>query len=135
MFQKIKEKKQQLVRFLFGSFTATALMFTFQACYGMPPQNDFDATIQGVVKSADMGEPIKDICVRTDDGQLVHTDTNGIFQLSCPSYFQTILIHFKDEDGAASGSYQDLDTLLEYSAITDNITILLEKRNDNQQEE
>ena len=55
MFQKIKEKKQQLVRFLFGSFTATALMFTFQACYGMPPQNDFDATIQGVVKSAEKG--------------------------------------------------------------------------------
>lgn len=133
MFQKIKDKKQQLVRFLFGSFTATALMFTFQACYGMPPQNDFDATIQGVVKSAETGEPIQGITVYGAGNDLfVQTGANGTFELPVHFGNSQYLIRVKDEDGAENGSYQDLDTLLDASVLTDGVAILLEKRNDNQ---
>ncbi|MCQ2283343.1 MAG: carboxypeptidase-like regulatory domain-containing protein [Bacteroidales bacterium] len=133
MFQKIKEKKQQLIRFLFGSFTATALMFTFQACYGMPPQNDLDATIQGTVKSAETGEPIQGITVcGTRNDLFVQTGANGNFQLPVHFGSDQYLIHIKDEDGTENGSYQDLDTLLDASVLTDGVTILLEKRYDNQ---
>lgn len=133
MFQKIKEKKQQLVRFLFGSFTATALMFTFQACYGMPPQNELDATIQGVVKSAETGEPIQGITIfGASDDLFVQTGVNGTFQLPVHFGNSQYLIHVKDEDGAENGSYQDLDTLLDASVLTDGVTILLQSRSDNQ---
>ena len=133
MFQKIKEKKQQLVRFLFGSFTATALMFTFQACYGMPPQNELDATIQGVVKSAETGEPIQGITIfGASDDLFVQTGVNGTFQLPVHFGNSQYLIHVKDEDGAENGSYQDLDTMLDASVLTDGVTILLQSRSDNQ---
>lgn len=133
MFQKIKEKKQQLVRFLFGSFTATALMFTFQACYGMPPQNELDATIQGVVKSAETGEPIQGITIfGASDDLFVQTGVNGTFELPVHFGNSQYLIHVKDEDGAENGSYQDLDTLLDASVLTDGVTILLQSRSDNQ---
>ena len=36
----LRQKKQKILRFLFGTFSATALMFTFQACYG-PPQGGY----------------------------------------------------------------------------------------------
>ena len=39
------QKKQRLLRFLFGTFSATALMFTFQACYG-PPQRQYPDEIE-----------------------------------------------------------------------------------------
>lgn len=133
MFQKIKEKKQQLVRFLFGSFTATALMFTFQACYGMPPQNELDATIQGVVKSAETGEPIQGITIfGASDDLFVQTGVNGTFELPVHFGNSQYLIHVKDEDGAENGSYQDLDTMLDASVLTDGVTILLQSRSDNQ---
>lgn len=37
IMKNISQKKRRLLRFLFGTFSATAIMFTFQACYG-PPQ-------------------------------------------------------------------------------------------------
>ena len=33
---KLRQKKQQVLRFLFGAFSFTAVMLVFQACYGPP---------------------------------------------------------------------------------------------------
>ena len=32
----MQQKKQQVLRFLFGAFSFTAVMLVFQACYGPP---------------------------------------------------------------------------------------------------
>lgn len=33
---KLRQNKQQILRFLFGTFSFTAVMLVFQACYGPP---------------------------------------------------------------------------------------------------
>ena len=33
---KLRRNKQQILRFLFGTFSFTAVMLVFQACYGPP---------------------------------------------------------------------------------------------------
>lgn len=112
MFQKIKEKKQQFLRFLFGSFTATALMFVFQACYGMPNDTLY-IYVQGTVVSDVTGEPIPNIEVRSNtSSDTVRTDEMGQFFITVPS--RTIPnLTFKDIDQAENGQFAPLDTILE----------------------
>ena len=78
IIQALKTKKQQVLRFLFGSFSATAIMFTFQACYGMPPaQNVY---IRGTVVDAGTGEPVEGLMVGLPEYGLTDTtDANGTF--------------------------------------------------------
>lgn len=112
MFQKIKEKKQQLLRFLFGSFTATALMFVFQACYGMPNDTLY-IYVQGTVVSDVTGEPIPNIEVRSNtSSDTVRTDEMGQFFITVPSMTIPNLT-FKDIDQAENGQFAPLDTILE----------------------
>lgn len=35
---KLRQKKQQILRLLFGAFSFTAVMLVFQACYGPPSE-------------------------------------------------------------------------------------------------
>lgn len=112
MFQKIKEKKQQFLRFLFGSFTATALMFVFQACYGMPNDTLY-IYVQGTVVSDVTGEPIPNIEVRSNtSSDTVRTDDMGQFFIAVPSMTIPNLT-FKDIDQAENGQFAPLDTILE----------------------
>ena len=79
MFKYLKEKKRKLLRFLFGSFSFTALMFTFQACYGMP-ERSVEADIQGRVTDMETGEPVEGLQVTSDIVGLADTtDRNGQF--------------------------------------------------------
>ncbi|MBQ1780620.1 MAG: hypothetical protein II001_04220 [Bacteroidales bacterium] len=79
MFKYLKEKKQKLLRFLFGSFSFTALMFAFQACYGMP-ERDIEVAIQGRVTDFETNEPIEGLEVTSDIVGLTDTtDQNGQF--------------------------------------------------------
>ena len=113
---KLRQKKQQTLRFLFGSFSATALMFTFQACYGMP--DNYRYVMTGKVVSESTEEPIPDIRVIAERNgvmmdEIVSTDTNGYFTLNVGLMrLDSVNVHLKDEDGENHGSYADLDTLM-----------------------
>lgn len=111
MFKKIQLKKQQLLRAIFGSFTATALMFVFQACYGMPNE-DFLLCIHGQVISEKTGAPIPNIEVQSNaNGTIVRTDAQGQFDIDVP-FQEQLGLTFRDIDQAANGQYATLDTVL-----------------------
>lgn len=113
---KLRQKKQQILRFLFGSFSVTALMFTFQACYGMP--DNYKYPVEGKVVSESTDEPIPDIRVIAERNgvmvdEIVSTDANGHFDLFVEAMkMDSVNIHLKDEDGENNGLYADLDTVL-----------------------
>ena len=117
MFKYLKKKKQKLLRFLFGSFSFTALMFAFQACYGMPEQY-IEASIQGRVTDIETLEPIEGLEVSSDVivGLVDTTDQNGQFvdPLGKRSLYEGWEYHITvtDIDGAENGYYETLDTLI-----------------------
>ena len=121
VMNKLRQKKQQILRFLFGSFSATALMFTFQACYGMPSNGDW-YPVEGQVVSESTLEPIPDIKVICErNGVMVNdvltTDAEGYFAFeSNIETLDSVNIHLKDVDGEENGRYADLDTVLSIEA-------------------
>ena len=122
VMKKLRQKKQQILRFLFGSFSATALMFTFQACYGMPSNGDW-YPVEGQVVSESTQEPIPDIKVICErNGFMVNdavsTDAEGRFIIDLnKDELDSVNIHLKDVDGAENGQYADLDTVLRVEAV------------------
>lgn len=117
VMKKLRQKKQQILRFLFGSFSATALMFTFQACYGMP-SDGYWYPMGGQVISESTQEPIPDIRVICErNGVMVNdilsTDVEGRFIIDFDmESLDSLNIHLKDVDGEENGRYADLDTVL-----------------------
>lgn len=110
MFQKLKEKKQKALRWLFGSLTATSLMFVFQACYGMP-NDEFLICIQGQVVSERTGQPIPNIEVKSlANTATVLTDEQGYFDIDIP-FLEDLGLSFRDIDQAENGRYATLDTV------------------------
>ena len=130
---KLRQKKQQILRFLFGSFSATALMFTFQACYGMP--DDYRYAMIGKVVSESVEEPIPDIKVIAERNgvmvdEIVSTDTEGYFTLNIDMMqLDSVNIHLKDEDGENNGLYADLDTVLSVEAAMEHLNVLILQMN------
>ena len=121
VMSKLRQKKQQILRFLFGSFSATALMFTFQACYGMPSEAYWHP-VAGKVISESTQEPIPDIKVICERNgvmvnDVVSTDAEGgfMFDLNMDE-LDSVNIHLKDVDGEENGQYADLDTVLHVEA-------------------
>ena len=120
LFEKIKAKKRQLMRFLFGSFSATALMFTFQACYGMPPEEQ--SSIFGVVLDAETQEPVEGISVYiegvfmrdTTDHAGTFGDIEPVFVASGWSHYQA---HLWDTDSTEHGLYEAQITTLSYEDL------------------
>ena len=112
---KLRQKKQQILRFLFGSFSATALMFTFQACYGMP-NNGYRDFIEGQVVSEDVDQPIQNVRVHSSnnngEGDFAKTDEEGYFTVGVDSTVDSVAVSFQDMDGEENGLYADLDTLM-----------------------
>ena len=111
IIQALKTKKQQLLRFLFGSFSATAIMFTFQACYGMPPaQNVY---IRGTVVDAGTGEPVEGLMVGLPEYGLTDTtDANGTFDYPESQYIikgQIVDLQVTDIDSTENGLYEQLN--------------------------
>lgn len=120
---KLRQKKQQILRFLFGSFSATALMFTFQACYGMPSQYEFP--MEGTVVSESTEEPVPEIRVIAErnsmvNAEMVNTDADGYFtlQLNIFKGGDSVNIHLRDVDSVDNGQYSNLDTVLSVEEAT-----------------
>lgn len=83
MIIKNTEKKQKVLRVLFGTLSATAMMFVFQACPSSPQNRDKEMagnkdTIQGVV-TVD-GEKFEGFTIECK-GEETHTNSNGEFYL------------------------------------------------------
>ena len=53
--------KRNWVRRIIGGISFTSALFVFQACYGTPQDFGFDLFIEGQVKSASTGLPVKGI--------------------------------------------------------------------------
>ena len=128
IMNKLRQKKQQILRFLFGSFSVTALMFTFQACYGMP--DDYRFPMEGKVVSESTEAPIPDIRVIAERNgvmvdQIVSTDSNGHFVINVEAMkMDSVNIHLKDEDGENNGLYADLDTVLSVEDALCHLNVL-----------
>ena len=136
MFKYLKEKKQKMLRFLFGSFSFTALMFTFQACYGMP-ERYVEATIQGRVTDIETGKPIEGLQVTSDIVGLTDTtDQNGQFvdPMGRRSLYEWEQYRFTvtDIDGAENGQYETLDTMLPAMDLTQPLQLKVKQVSDAQ---
>ena len=136
MFKYLKEKKQKLLRFLFGSFSFTALMFAFQACYGMP-ERDIEVAIQGRVTDFETNEPIEGLEVTSDIVGLTDTtDPNG--QFADPMGRRALYVweeyHFTvtDIDSTENGEYETLDTVLPALDLTQPLQLKVKKVSDAQ---
>jgi len=63
MFKKLSEKKQKVLRVMFGAISVTAMMFVFQACYGSPNKPDGHRTDKDSIseKSTHMAQGQQDM--------------------------------------------------------------------------
>ncbi len=108
----LQKRKQQFIRFLFGSFSFTAVMFAFQACYGVP-ENYYVA--KGKVVSATTGEPLQGIQVYNNyhgKQAAVLSNSDGEFFVEVDNNATSATLCFRDVDGDENGSYANLDTLV-----------------------
>lgn len=135
MFKYFKEKKQKLLRFLFGSFSFTALMFAFQACYGMP-ERDIKTIIQGRVTDIETNDPIQGLQVSSDVGFTTTTNENGIFidpHGLRPLYeWSELYITVTDIDSTENGMYETFDTVVWARDLTQPIELQVKKVSDTQ---
>ena len=115
MFKYLKEKKQKLLRFLFGSFSFTALMFAFQACYGMPG-GEIVTNIQGRVTDIETNEPVEGLRVFCRDADFVDiTNHNGVFRDTNTRIlyeYDGFRFTVTDIDSTENGQYETLDTIV-----------------------
>ncbi|MCR4826251.1 MAG: hypothetical protein K5882_04780 [Bacteroidales bacterium] len=123
LIQEIKDKKRQLIRFLFGSFSVTALMFTFQACYGMPnnqvPPNE-DVIIMATITDMETGQPVEGLAVNFPDLELkTTTDSAGVFCVSVnrAEHPYQVQLLVNDTDNTENGHYETLDTFFTYDDL------------------
>jgi hypothetical protein len=135
MFKYLKEKKQKLLRFLFGTFSFTALMFAFQACYGMP-HRDIEVAIQGRVTDIETNEPIEGLQVSSSIVGLIDTtDQNGQFADPMGKrMYQWAEFHFTvtDIDSTEHGLYETLDTSIWTLDLTQPLQLKVKKVSDAQ---
>lgn len=129
LIQKIKDKKKQIIRFLFGSFSATALMFTFQACYGMPKNQvppDEDAVIMGTITDMETGQPVVGLSVTIPELKIeTTTDSTGVFWsivdgMEHPNQVQLLV---NDVDGTENGLYEVVDTNFTYDDLLETLDL------------
>lgn len=117
ILERIRNKKQRILRTLFGTFSATALMFTFQACYGMPP----GILIQprGQVLDAETGDPVEGLQVNLWMHPIDTTDHEGYFAGEVQELPPNLdyRVHVIDIDSTENGLYERLDTMVPASQL------------------
>jgi 5-hydroxyisourate hydrolase-like protein (transthyretin family) len=119
ILERIRNKKQRILRALFGTFSATALMFTFQACYGMPPSIFLQP--RGQVLDAETGEPVEGLQVNLWMNPIDTTDHEGYFAGDLMD-FQTDMdfrVDVIDIDSTEHGLYERMDTMVPVYQLQD----------------
>ncbi|MFH0760133.1 MAG: hypothetical protein V2A67_01365 [Bacteroidota bacterium] len=116
-------RRRNFFRTIFGVFSLSGIMFTFQACYGTPQDFGLDVVIKGKVVSGTTLTGIPDIMVNiTSIGQNTITSSDGTFSLyteRMPSYS----ISVSDNDGDKNGIYQAKDTVVNLPETNDLIDL------------
>ena len=80
--------------------------------YGVPSAK---FTINGTIQDKESNTPIENIKVSIHQ-QTVAADAQGKYQITEDGFGgdMTFNIQYRDEDGAANGEYNDLDTIIEF---------------------
>ncbi|MBO4488924.1 MAG: hypothetical protein J5741_04625 [Bacteroidales bacterium] len=118
ILERIRNKKQRILRALFGTFSATALMFTFQACYGMPPGIFIQP--RGQVLDAETGEPVEGLEVNLWMTPIDTTDHEGYFAGQYQDYSNIeYRVDVIDIDSTENGLYERMDTMIPVSQLQD----------------
>ncbi|MDY0016144.1 MAG: carboxypeptidase-like regulatory domain-containing protein [Bacteroidales bacterium] len=122
--EKLKEKKRKLIRAFFGFFSFSAVMFVFQACYGMPEDYGLDVFIEGNVISKVDNQPIQGIKVSVEGNSHNYgiTDSAGHYSFY-NQIAQQYTLKFMDADSLAHGAYKSLDTTIVTSADIKKIVL------------
>ncbi|HBB92871.1 MAG TPA: hypothetical protein DC042_14445 [Bacteroidales bacterium] len=119
-------RRNNLFRTIFGIFSLSGIMFTFQACYGTPQDFGLDLLVQGKVVSGSTKEGIQGIKVSVpSNGQYTETASDGTFMLYTerqPEY----RISVTDTDGALNGVYQAKDTVITVPETIESIDLRIE---------
>ena len=119
-------RKRKIFRTVFGVFSLSGIMFTFQACYGTPEDFGQDILISGKVTSAAGQESISGIKVLlSQSGQYAKTARDGTFAMYCEKMDEYNLA-FSDTDGTENGQYQTCDTIVKLADQSERITINVE---------
>ena len=118
--KKIELKSRKLLRRIFGGISLTAMVFIFQACYGMPYDRYSDVKLTGTVISKTTNLPISGIKVSVNEGYNYEvTNENGKFDfyVGVPKVDydkdgvhytpDKLNIHFLDIDGIENGHFAD----------------------------
>lgn len=117
ILERVRNKKQRILRALFGTFSATALMFTFQACYGMPP----GILIQprGQVLDAETGDSVEGLQVNLWMHPIDTTDHEGYFAGEVQELLPNLdyRVHVIDIDSTENDLYERLDTMVPASQL------------------
>ena len=125
---KLSEKGRKILRAVYRGVGTAAVSVAFGACnwlygipprggaygmppeYGMPPYEQEDIYLRGIVKSKKTGSPIINISVWIKDVTnyyTITTWTNGSFDIYLPKMDNYTII-FTDIDGDENGSYKQL---------------------------
>jgi hypothetical protein len=130
--KKLELKSRKLLRRIFNGISLTAVVFIFQACYGMPDDRYYDVKLSGTVTSKTTNLPIKGIKISVDDGvNYGFSDENGKFNFyaSVPdckySRNRSVNVHFLDIDGVKNGHFSDKTIVIE-PACKDEVRVNVE---------
>jgi hypothetical protein len=121
MKTKLINKKQRILRKVYGALSLSTALFIFQACYGTPRDFGLDVHIEGCVKSQSTDMPIQGVRVSLDQSpQYEITDKDGKFSfyISKASEYK---VKFESIDPANEGVYLPKDTVLK---VVDEATYL-----------
>jgi len=104
--------KRGWIRKLIGGLSFGSALFIFQACYGTPQDMNPDMLIEGTVKSAASGLPVKGIKVSVPDfGGSQITGADGKYSL-WTMFTDSTRVSFEDTDLSADGAFLKKDTLI-----------------------
>ena len=121
--------KNKLLRFLLKSFSLTAVLFVFQACYGTPQDFEQDLQIEGTITDKVTGNPIQGIKVQIGGTiQYTLTDESGRFYMYRYNNHSNFQLQCSDVDSLENGNYYAYDTSVVYTAPYMNIDIALEPK-------
>jgi hypothetical protein len=122
----MKNKRNNLFRTVFGIFSLSGIMFTFQACYGSPQDFGLDVLVHGTVVSGSTKAGIPGIKVSIPvNGQYAQTASDGTFYLYTERQAE-YHITVTDIDGAMNGVYQAKDTLVTLPEKSETIDLRIE---------
>lgn len=119
-------RRNNLFRTIFGIFSLSGIMFTFQACYGTPQDFGLDVLLQGKVVSGYTQEGIPGVKVSVPaNGQYAQTSIDGTFSLYTERRLE-YRISVTDTDGALNGAYQAKDTVITVPETSESIDLRIE---------